>query len=327
MRRSFTLSLGLATLVLVAACSASGGASPSASTAASAAASVAPSAAASTAPSAAASASAAASGALTGCAKADLTLVTPGKFTIGTDNPAYPPYFATPAASAKPTAPWQLGDPTNGNGFEAAVGYAIADKLGFTKDEVAWIVVPFNNSFAPGPKTFDIDLNQVNFKPARTQTADLSKGYYFGNQSVVVLKGSKYATATSVADLKDAQWGAQVGTTSLDAINTVIAPTKKPVIYDTNDLAVEALGKKTIDAIMVDLPTADYITNVQVQNAVIAGQFQGGTPEYFSAVLQKGSKLTGCINQAIDALTADGTLDKLVKDWLPFQASVPVIKP
>jgi polar amino acid transport system substrate-binding protein len=321
MRRSFTLSLGLAAVVLVAACSASTGASPSASTVASAAASVAPSVAASAAASVAPSASAA----LTDCATN--AVVTPGKFTIGTDNPAYPPYFATPGASAKPKAPWQLGDPTNGNGFEAAVGYAIADKLGFTKDEVTWIVVPFNNSFAPGPKTFDIDLNQVNYKPARTQTADLSKGYYFGNQSAVVLKGSKYATATSVADLKDAQWGAQVGTTSLDAINTVIAPTKKPVIYDTNDLAVEALGKKTIDAIMVDLPTADYITNVQVQNAVIAGQFQGGTPEYFSAVLQKGSKLTDCVNQAIDALTADGTLDKLVKDWLPFQASVPVIKP
>jgi len=321
MRRSFTLSLGLAAVVLVAACSASTGASPSASTAASAAATVAPSVAASAAASVAPSASAA----LTDCATN--AVVTPGKFTIGTDNPAYPPYFATPEASAKPKAPWQLGDPTNGNGFEAAVGYAIADKLGFTKDAVTWIVVPFNNSFAPGPKTFDIDLNQVNYKPARTQTADLSKGYYFGNQSAVVLKGSKYATATSVADLKDAQWGAQVGTTSLDAINTVIAPTKKPVIYDTNDLAVEALGKKTIDAIMVDLPTADYITNVQVKNAVIAGQFQGGTPEYFSAVLQKGSKLTDCVNQAIDALTADGTLDKLVKDWLPFQASVPIIKP
>jgi len=321
MRRSFTLSLGLAAVVLVAACSASTGASPSASTATSAAATVAPSVAASAAASVAPSASAA----LTDCATN--AVVTPGKFTIGTDNPAYPPYFATPEASAKPKAPWQLGDPTNGNGFEAAVGYAIADKLGFTKDAVTWIVVPFNNSFAPGPKTFDIDLNQVNYKPARTQTADLSKGYYFGNQSAVVLKGSKYATATSVADLKDAQWGAQVGTTSLDAINTVIAPTKKPVIYDTNDLAVEALGKKTIDAIMVDLPTADYITNVQVKNAVIAGQFQGGTPEYFSAVLQKGSKLTDCVNQAIDALTADGTLDKLVKDWLPFQASVPIIKP
>jgi len=324
MRKPLLLSLGLVAMLAVA-CTSAGGASPSASvasvaptTAASSAPSVAPSVAPSTAPSASAAAA---------CAMADLTLVTPGKFTIGTDNPAYPPYFATPEGSAKPAAPWQIGDPTNGNGFEAAVGYAIADKLGFSKADVAWVVVPFANSFAPGPKTFDIDLNQVNFKVARTQTADLSKGYYFGNQSVVTLKNSPFAKAKTIADLKDAQWGAQVGTTSLDAINTLIAPSKQPLVYDTNDLAVKALGNKTIDAIMVDLPTADYITNVQVQNATIVGQFQGATPEYFSAVLQKGSKLTDCVNQAIDALTADGTLDQLVKKWLPFQAAVPVIKP
>jgi polar amino acid transport system substrate-binding protein len=320
MRKPLLLSLGLVAL-LAAACTSSSGASPSASAAASTAPSAAASAATSEAPSAAPSASAA----LTDCAKT--AVVTPGKFTIGTDNPAYPPYFATPEGSAKPTAPWQLGDPTNGNGFEAAVGYAIADKLGFTKDQVEWIVVPFGNSFAPGPKTFDIDLNQVNYKAERTQTADLSKGYYFGNQSVVTLKASPFAKATTIADLKDAQWGAQVGTTSLDAINTLIAPTKKPLVYDTNDLAVKALGNKTIDAIMVDLPTSDYITNVQVQNATTVGQFQGATQEYFSAVLAKGSKLTDCVNQAIDALTADGTLDQLVKEWLPFQAAVPVIKP
>jgi polar amino acid transport system substrate-binding protein len=321
MRKLLLSSLGLVAL-LTAACSSAGGASPSASVTASAVPSVAPSVAA---PSAAPSVAPSASAALTDCATN--AVVTPGKFTIGTDNPAYPPYFATPEGSAKPTAPWQIGDPTNGNGFEAAVGYAIADKLGFTKDQVTWIVVPFANSYAPGPKTFDIDVNQVNYKTERTQTADLSKGYYFGNQSAVVLKNSPFAKATTVADLKDAQWGAQVGTTSLDAINTVIAPTKKALVYDTNDLAVKALGNKTIDAIMVDLPTADYITNVQVQNATIVGQFQGGTPEYFSAVLQKGSKLTDCVNQAIDALTADGTLDQLVKKWLPFQAAVPIIKP
>ena len=320
MRKPYLLTLGL-TALLAAACTSSTGGSPSASVAASTAPSAPPSAATSEAPSVAPSASAA----LTDCAND--AVVTPGKFTIGTDNPAYPPYFATPEGSAKPTAPWQIGDPTNGNGFEAAVGYAIADKLGFTKDQVAWIVVPFANSFAPGPKPFDIDLNQVNYKAERTQTADLSKGYYFGNQSVVTLKASPFATATTIADLKDAQWGAQVGTTSLDAINTLIAPTKKPLVYDTNDLAVKALGNKTIDAIMVDLPTADYVTNVQVENATIVGQFKGATPEYFSAVLQKSSRLTDCVNQAIDALTADGTLDQLVAKWLPFQAAVPVIKP
>src|SRR6478736_858540 len=297
MRRITITSLGLVA-ILAAACTSAGSsvapsaASPSAVAVVSAAPSVAPSAT----PDA--------------CAKASLTLVTPGKFTIGTDNPAYPPYFAE-NADKHTTPPWEIGDPTNGQGFESAVGYAIADQLGFDKADVTWIVVPFANSFAPGPKTFDIDLNQVNYKTERTQTADLTKGYYFGNQALVVLKDSPLAKATTIAELKDYVYGAQVGTTG----------------YDANDLAIKALGNKTIDGVMVDLPTADYITNVQVENATIVGQFEGGTPEYFSAVLGKGSTLTPCVDAAIDSLTADGTLDKLASTWLPFQDSVPVIKP
>jgi len=313
MRRITITSLGLVA-ILAAACTSAGSsvapsaASPSAVAVVSSAPSVAPSAT----PDA--------------CAKASLTLVTPGKFTIGTDNPAYPPYFAE-NADKHTTPPWEIGDPTNGQGFESAVGYAIADQLGFDKADVTWIVVPFANSFAPGPKTFDIDLNQVNYKTERTQTADLTKGYYFGNQALVVLKDSPLAKATTIAELKDYVYGAQVGTTSYDAIASVIAPTKPALVYDTNDLAIKALGDMTIDGVMVDLPTADYITNVQVENATIVGQFEGGTPEYFSAVLGKGSTLTPCVDAAIDSLTADGTLDKLASTWLPFQDSVPVIKP
>jgi polar amino acid transport system substrate-binding protein len=302
--------------ILAAACSSAGS---SASTAPSAAAS--PSTAvASTAPSVAPSASA------DPCAPAALALTTAGKFTIGTDNPAYPPYFAE-NADKHVTAPWEIGDPTNGEGFESAVGYAIADRLGFAKTDVTWLVVPFANSFAPGAKTFDIDLNQVNYKVERTQTADLSKGYYFGNQALVVLKTSPLAKATSIAELKDYVYGAQVGTTSYDAIASLIAPSKDARLYDTNDLAIKALGNKTIDGVVVDLPTADFITNVQVDNAVIVGQFDGGTPEYFSAVLSKGSPLTGCVNAAIDSLTTDGTLAGLASKWLPFQDSIPVFKP
>jgi polar amino acid transport system substrate-binding protein len=260
------------------------------------------------------------------CAKDALELVTPGKFSIGTDNPAYPPYFLENADKHK-TEPWELGDPTNGTGFESAVGYAIAKQLGFGRDEVAWTVVPFANAFAPGPKTFDIDLNQVSYKPERAQTADLSDGYYFGNQSLVVLKNSKLASVTSIAALTDYMFGAQVGTTSYDAIVNVIKPTKEPAVYDTNDAAVEALKKGTIDGIVVDLPTADYITNVQVENSKIVGQFAGGTPEHFSAVLSKGSPLTPCVNGAIAALTSDGTLEALASQFLPFQDAVPVFNP
>jgi polar amino acid transport system substrate-binding protein len=310
-RTSRLLATGLIAIA-VAACSSSG-ASPSATSEVP---SIGPTDAASVAPSASADA----------CVTDSLAVVTPGTFTIGTDNPAYPPYFAE-NASGTATAPWELGDPTTGEGFESAVGYAIAEELGFTKDQVAWVVVPFANAFAPGAKTFDIDLNQVSYKPERTETADLSTGYYFGNQSLVVLDSSPLASATTVAELKDSIFGAQVGTTSYDAITEIIAPTKAAAVYDTNDAAIEALSAGTIDGIVVDLPTADFITNVQVENAKIVGQFEGGTPEYFSAVLTKDSPLTACVDAAIEALTAAGTLDTLASTWLPFQETVPVIAP
>ena len=305
----------LALSALVAACT-SAGASPS----------VAPSTAPSVGPSTAASVAPSASPTPDACAKDNLSVVTAGTFTIGTDNPAYPPYFLENDGGTK-TDPWELGDPTNGNGFESAVGYAIADRLGFTKAEVTWVVVPFANSFAPGPKAFDIDLNQVSFKPERAQTADLSDGYYFGNQSLVALKSSPVAKVTSIAALKDFVFGAQVGTTSYDAITSLIAPSKDPQVFDTNDAAIEAVKNGTIDGVVVDLPTADFITNVQLEDSAIVGQFDGGTPEYFSAVLTKDSPLTACVNTAIKSLTDDGTLATLASKWLPFQDAVPVFQP
>jgi polar amino acid transport system substrate-binding protein len=302
--------------VVVAACTSTGAPVSVAPSAAS----VAPSVAASEAPSVAPSPSDDA------CSKDNLAVVTPGTFTIGTDNPAYPPYFLENEDGHK-TEPWELGDPTNATGFESAVGYAIAKELGFVPTEVTWAVVPFANAFAPGAKTFDIDLNQVNYSPERTETADLSDGYYFGNQALVVLKTSPLASVKTIAELKDATFGAQVGTTSLDAITTVIAPTAEPRVYDTNDAAIQALGQGQIDGVVVDLPTADYITNVQVDDSTIVGQFEGGTPQYFAAVLTKDSPLTDCVNNAISNLTESGALDALASQWLPFQDTVPVIAP
>ena len=248
MRKTTGVALAGMLAILLAACT-SGAATPS-----SAAPSVAPSVEPSVAPSEAATTPDA-------CAKDSLTLTTAGTFTIGTDNPAYPPYFLENTDGSK-TDPWELGDPTNATGFESAVGYAIADQLGFSREEVTWVVVPFANSFAPGPKTFDIDLNQVSFKPERAEAADLSEGYYFGNQSLVAMKGTPIASATKISELKDYTFGAQVGTTSLDAISSVIAPTKAAQVYDTNDAAIQALGQGTIGGVVVDLPTADFITNV-----------------------------------------------------------------
>ena len=316
MRTSHSLALALIAVLAAACTSAGASASPVASSGPSIAASATASAPPSVAPSPTADA----------CATGSLAVVTTGKLTIGTDNPAYPPYFSENAGGTK-TAPWELGDPTNGKGFESAMGYAIAERLGFAKADVTWVVVPFANAFAPGPKTFDLDLNQVSYKVERTKTADLSVGYYFGNQSLVALKNSPLAKATSVAQLKDYVYGVQVGTTSYDAIGAIIAPTKEARVYDSNDAAVQALKSGTIDGIVVDLPTADFITNVQVEKSTIVGQFKGGTPEYFSAVLTKDSPLTACVNLAIKSLTDDGTLGKMASTWLPFQDSVPVIKP
>ena len=266
------------------------------------------------------------------CAPENLALKTPGVMTIGTDNPAYPPYFEKGDGAF--TSPWEdlgyTGDPGSGKGFESAVAYAVADKLGFAKDKVAWTVVPFTNAFAPGAKTFDFLINQVSYKPERAEAVDLTDGYYNLNQGVVALKDNPVAKAKTLADLKAYKFGAMVGTTSYDAIQKVIVPTTEAAVYDTNDAALEALKAKQIDALVVDLPTADFNVNVQIENSAgsIVGQLEpfGGTPEYFSLLLGKGSPLTACVNAALTTLRDDGTLGKLASEWLPFQDTVPVLK-
>jgi polar amino acid transport system substrate-binding protein len=241
--------------------------------------------------------------------------------TIGTDNPAYPPYYAAPS-DGKYHSPWnEQGDPYTGQGFESAVSYALAQKLGFAQADVAWTVVPFDNSFAPGAKAFDFYLAQVSYTPERAGAVDLSDGYYFVNQSVVAIKGSPIASAKTVADLKKYKFGAQVGTTAYTTIQNVIAPTTKASVYDSNDNAIAALKAKQIDGLVVDLPTAGFITSVQLDGSVIVGQFpatQGPDAEHFSLVLAKSSPLTTCVNQAIAALKSDGTLDSTTKKWLAF---------
>jgi polar amino acid transport system substrate-binding protein len=318
MRRALPVLAILASLIL-GACTGSGSTpSPSSAAPSVAAPSTAASVAASVAPSATPDA----------CAAANLKLTTAGKLTIGTDNPAYPPYYDIPDAGA--TKPWELGDPTDGKGFESAFAYALADKLGFAKADVTWIVVPFDNSFAPGTKKFDIDINQVSYAADRAQAVDLSDGYYNLNQSIVALKANGIAAVTSIAGLKAFRFGAQIGTTSLTTINDVIAPTAAAKVYTTNDEAIAGLKAKRIDGLVVDLPTAFYVTAAQVDNSVIVGQFPaptGAAAEHFSVVLAKGSTLTSCVNAAIAVLKSDGTLDAITKEWLSDKASAPVLTP
>ncbi|MFF4485851.1 ABC transporter substrate-binding protein [Streptomyces sp. NPDC001544] len=249
------------------------------------------------------------------CAKGKLATKTSGKLTIATDEPAYEPWF-------------QDDKPASGKGFESAVAYAVAQRLGYGKNAVVWQSVPFNKAFAPGEKTFDFDINQVSISAERKRAVDFSSGYYDVRQAVIALKDSKAAKVTDIAGLKGLKLGAQVGTTSLDYISDVVKPSQQAAAYSKNDQAVSALRNGQVDAIVTDLPTAFYVTAAQVKNARIVGQFenQGGTPEQFGLVLDKGSALTSCVTSAVDALRGDGTLAKLEKQWLSDAVDAPVLK-
>jgi polar amino acid transport system substrate-binding protein len=251
----------------------------------------------------------------TTCAKGRLATETAGKLTIATDEPAYEPWFKD-------------DKPANGKGFESAVAYAVAKQLGYDRSAVVWQSVPFNKAFAPGEKTFDFDINQVSISAERKKAVDFSSGYYDVRQAVIALKGTKAAKAKSIADLKGLKLGAQVGTTSLNYIQDVVKPTQEAAAYAKNDQAKSALENKQVDAIVVDLPTAFYITAAEVTDGTIVGQFenQGGTPEQFGLVLDKGSALTSCVTAAVDALRKDGTLGKLEQQWLSDAVDAPVLK-
>jgi polar amino acid transport system substrate-binding protein len=248
------------------------------------------------------------------CAKEALQTQSPGKLTIATDQPVFPPWF-------------EDDKPENGKGYEGAVAAAVAEKLGFTPDEVTWTRVPFNNVFKPTPKNWDFDINEFSITEKRKQALDFSSPYYDVTQAVVTTKGSKAAHATTLAGLKGLTIGAQVGTTSLDAIKSVIAPTKSPRVYNSNHDVVSALKNGQIDALVTDLPTAFYMAAAQLNNGKIVGQLPsgGGTPEQFGLVLEKNSPLTTCVSEAVDALRADGTLTSLVDKWLS-QGGAPVLK-
>ncbi|MEV7422741.1 ABC transporter substrate-binding protein [Streptomyces sp. NPDC091212] len=259
--------------------------------------------------------SAATPAATASCTPAALSTEAAGKLTVGTDKPAYAPWF-------------QDDDPASGKGYESAVAYSVAKALGYRADQVVWRTVPFNNSFAPGEKNFDFDINQVSISDERKRAVDFSSGYYDVRQAVVALKKSPYAKAKSAADLKGAKLGAQVGTTSLDTINEIIEPKRQPAVFQKNDFAKSALRNGQVDAIVVDLPTAFYITSAEVPDAEVVGQFadSAGTAEQFGLVLDKGSPLTACVTRAVDGLRADGTLAALEKKWLADAVDAPVLK-
>ena len=246
------------------------------------------------------------------CAKDQLELTNSGQLTVGTDKPAFPPYF-------------EDNDPTNGKGFESAVAYAVADKMGFSKGDVKWTVVPFNSSYAPGPKKFDFDINQISITPAREKAVSFSKPYYVAPQAVVIGKGSDLKVS-SLADLKDATIGVQIGTTSLDAVTQVVQPSTQPKVFNDSNDVVTALKQNQVDAIVVDLPTAFYLTAAQVPGSKIVGQFSAPGGDSFGLLLAKDSKLTPCVDKAIAELDSSGELKQITDRWMGEAAGAPELR-
>jgi len=251
--------------------------------------------------------------------------VNAGQLTIGTDNPAYPPWYAGGTKSSK----WKINDPSTGKGYESAVAYAIAGKLGYTRAKVSWTYVPFNKSFAPGKKSFDFDINQISYTPARAKVVAFSTSYYDVNQAIVVNKGTKIASVHSIAGLRSFKLGAQLGTTSYAFIKSRIKPSQTPSVPSSNAAAVALLKNKQIDGLVVDLPTAFYVTAAEVPNSKILGQFEnaaGQKTDHFGVVLGKGNPLTACVNKAITTLRTNGTLKKLQQTWLAKATGAPILK-
>jgi len=257
-------------------------------------------------------------------ASASCPTVSSGQLTIGTDNPAFPPWFDGGTKSSF----WKINDPSTGKGYESAVAYAIAGKLGYGKAQVKWTYVPFNKSFAPGQKAFDFDINQISFTPARAKVVSFSTSYYDVNQSIVVNKGTKIASVRGIKGLASYKLGAQLGTTSYAFIKDRIKPSQQPAVFNSNAAAVLALKNKQIDGLVLDLPTAFYVTAVQVPNGKILGQFEnkGKTTDRFGVVLAKGNPLTACVYKAITSLRANGALKRLQRLWLAKATGAPILK-
>ena len=248
------------------------------------------------------------------CTPSTMQTHTSGTLTVATDSPAYGPWFVD-------------DKPSNGKGFESAVAFAVGKQLGYSASQVKWVVASFNSVVAGAPGNYDFDINEVSATPARAKVVDFSSGYYDVAQVVVVPKDSKYANVTTIAGLKGAKLAAQQGTTSLDTITNVIKPGTSPAEFPTNDLAVQALKNKQVDGLVVDLPTAFYVTGVQDTDAKVLGKVAvPGPSEHFGLVLPHGSSLTSCVSKAVDSLKANGKLQKLQDKWLPNADSAPVLK-
>jgi polar amino acid transport system substrate-binding protein len=240
-------------------------------------------------------------------------LYTKGVLTVATDNPVYTPWFVN-------------NKPSNGQGYESAVAYAIAAQLGFSKSQVVWVTEPFSSSYAPGPKKFDFDINEISYTPQRAQAVTFSSSYYDVQQAIVALKGSAIATKHTPADLKNYLYGDQVGTTGLTYITNDIQPKAQPRVFDTLSEVSAALEAHRIDALITDTPTAQYMASAQLKHAVLVAQFPS-VGEHYGLLFHLGNPLVNCVNKAIATLKANGTLHRLQQKYLQIYLTFPTIQP
>lgn len=243
----------------------------------------------------------------------NITTVTDGKLTVGTSDPAFPPYVLH-------------NDPSNGKGFESAVAYAVADKMGFPSDQVQWTFAGFNKLFAPGQKDFDFALNQISITPNRERAVTFSDPYYEAANAVLVLDSSQFASATSLADLQDAKIGVQVNTTGEEQVKAQIAPTQDLSVFDDSVAATQALKNGQIDAFVTDLPTALYLATVEVDGGKVIGQLpKAEAAETWGLAMQKDNPLVSCVNQALGELKDSGELDQITTQWMTDYSDAPVL--
>jgi polar amino acid transport system substrate-binding protein len=255
------------------------------------------------------------SGGVAACSPAGLRteLTKPGVLTVATDSPAYPPWF-------------ENNQPSNGKGYESAVAYGIAKQLGFSKSQVHWTVEPFDASYAPGPKKFDFDINEISYTPDRAKAVTFSISYYDVSQALVALKNSPIVKHHTPAELRTYVYGDQIGTTSLALINDELRPTHQPSVFNTLNDVKSALQENRIQALVVDTPTAQYISSSEIPNSVMVGQFPSNG-EHYGLLFAKGDPLVSCVNKAIEKLKSDGTLAMLQHEYLGIYNTVPTIKP
>ncbi|HLM71917.1 MAG TPA: ABC transporter substrate-binding protein [Polyangiaceae bacterium] len=242
-----------------------------------------------------------------GCDVSNPPVLEEGVLTVATDRPAYPPWFE--------------GSPKHYTGFEGDVATEISERLGLS---IKWVEEPFNKSYSPGPKDYDFDINQISVTPEREQAVDFSDSYFDNTQGVLVMKGSSLSNATSLDDLKDAQLGAQVGTTSLSFINSTVQPAKEPKIFDTTNDAKSALEGGQIDGLVTDLVTTVYLRDFEIDGSTVVGQYP--TNEPFGMLFEKGNPLRDCVNQVLADMKDDGTLEQLQEKWLKDYLTVPTLE-